>query len=132
MPYAPTKSMQAAARAAKAARDSKPKSQRGMTATGLRRMSDLIAGREFSLNTVKRMLGYLSRHLPDKQGETWGEQGKGWQAWNGWGGDSTGAWAARIIRRDDPAWWNRWVEGPRNKALAYALGFSAKPVTTDE
>jgi hypothetical protein len=37
----------------------------------------------------------------DKQGETWDEQGAGWQAWQGWGGDEGWAWARSIVEREE-------------------------------
>jgi hypothetical protein len=47
------------------------------------------------------MVRYFDRHQSDKKGETWDEQGKGWQAWNGWGGDAGWTWAKRIVARID-------------------------------
>jgi len=49
---------------------------------------------------VRRMVAYFDRHEIDKEGATWDEQGKGWQAWNGWGGDEGRAWARRIIEEN--------------------------------
>jgi phage-related protein (TIGR01555 family) len=80
-------------------REGKPESQRGMTAVGLARARDLANGRAVSLDTIERMVSYFARHEVDKQGSTWGEQGKGWQAWQGWGGDEGRAWATRILER---------------------------------
>jgi len=37
----------------------------------------------------------------DKKGSTFGEQGKGWQAWNGWGGDAGYSWAKKIVGQMD-------------------------------
>ena len=34
------------------------------------------------------MKNFFTRHEIDKQGSSWDEKGKGWQAWNGWGGDA--------------------------------------------
>jgi hypothetical protein len=34
------------------------------------------------------MKNFFTRHEVDKQGSSWDEKGKGWQAWNGWGGDA--------------------------------------------
>lgn len=85
-----------AARALKV-RASKPPSERGMTSTGLARARDLANGRPVSLDTARRMVAYFERHEVDKQGETWDEQGKGWQAWNGWGGDEGWRWAKRLV-----------------------------------
>jgi hypothetical protein len=52
-----------------------------------------------SEDTVRRMKAFFDRHEVDKQGETWDEQGKGWQAWNGWGGDAGYSWATAIVER---------------------------------
>ncbi len=91
-----------------------------MTRVGLARARQFSNREPMSLETVKRVLGYLSRHLVDKQGETWSERGKGWQAWNGWGGDAGARWARRIVRREDPDWYARWASKQRNKALIRA------------
>jgi len=45
------------------------------------------------------MKAYFDRHEVDKQGSTWSEQGKGWQAWQGWGGDEGRTWANAIVER---------------------------------
>lgn len=111
------RSVSAAALRAKRARDGKPPSQQGMTPVGLARMNQLIRGDALSLRTVRRMLGYFSRHLPDKQGSTWDDRGKGWQAWHGWGGDPGARWAVRTVRQNDVDWFNKWAKAPRNKAL---------------
>lgn len=94
----PQKVRENAARALKV-REEKPASQRGMTPTGLARARDLSNGRAVSLDTIKRMKAYFDRHEVDKQGSTWDEQGKGWQAWQGWGGDEGWAWAKSILAR---------------------------------
>jgi len=77
-----------------------------------------IENREpMTIETLRRVLGYLSRHLVDKQGATWNDQGKGWQAWHGWGGDPMGRFVIRTLRRHDTEWFNRWAESPRNRRL---------------
>lgn len=68
-----------------------------MTAVGLARANQLANREPLSLDTVQRMVAYFERHEVDKQGSTWDEQGKGWQAWYGWGGDEGWAWARRIV-----------------------------------
>lgn len=88
-----------------------------MTAVGIARARDLSNRRELSTETLRRMLGYFSRHLVDKDAATWGEQGKGWQAWHGWGGDPGARWASRELRRNDAEWYESWAQSPRNKAL---------------
>jgi len=85
------------ARMALDVRESKPASQQGMTAVGLARANQLANRQSVSLETVQRMVAYFDRHEIDKQGSTWDEKGKGWQAWNGWGGDEGRVWANRIL-----------------------------------
>ncbi len=80
-------------------REEKPDSQKGMTPVGLARARDLINKRPLSEETVRRMKAYFDRHEVDKQGSTWDEKGKGWQAWNGWGGDAGRTWANRIVNQ---------------------------------
>ncbi len=84
-------------------RSEKPASQRGMTPVGIARARDLINGRPMSPDTIKRMVAYFTRHEVDKQGETWGDQGKGWQAWQGWGGDEGYTWAKKVLRQMESA-----------------------------
>jgi len=81
-------------------RATKPESQRGMTPVGLARANQLAKREPVSLVTVRRMVAYFDRHEIDKEGATWDEQGKGWQAWNGWGGDEGRAWARRILEEN--------------------------------
>ena len=97
--YVPNDAMAANAKRALDVREGKPASQRGMTAVGLARARDLMNKRALSADTVRRMKAYFDRHEVDKQGATWDEQGKGWQAWNGWGGDAGRTWANAIVER---------------------------------
>ena len=97
--YKPTAEMAAAAKRALEVRDSKPPSQRGMTPVGLARANQLIKREPLSLSTVKRMKAFFDRHEVDKQGSTWDEKGKGWQAWQGWGGDPGRSWANKIVAK---------------------------------
>ena len=78
-------------------RATKPPSQRGMTHVGLARARQLISRQRLSERTVRRMKAYFDRHSVDKLGSTWASQGKGWQAWNGWGGDAGYSWSRRIV-----------------------------------
>ena len=97
--YVPTNAMADNARRALDVREKKPMSQRGMTSVGIARARDLINKRPMSEDTVRRMKAFFDRHEADKQGATWSEQGKGWQAWNGWGGDEGYSWATAIVER---------------------------------
>ena len=72
-----------------------------MTPVGVRRAVQLAEGQPVSLETVRRMWSYFQRHEVDKDGDTWGEQGPGWQAWHGWGGDAGYAWARKVVRQMD-------------------------------
>lgn len=85
------------ARIALETRRMKPPSQRGMTAVGIARARDLSNRRPLSINTIRRMKAYFDRHEIDKEGSSWPESGKGWQAWYGWGGDEGRYWAAEIF-----------------------------------
>ena len=97
--YIPNDAMIANAKRALAAREKATPSNRGMTAVGLARARDIINKRPLSEDTVRRMKAYFDRHEIDKQGATWKTQGKGWQAWNGWGGDAGQTWANAIVER---------------------------------
>ena len=97
----PPQAVRDAARRALEVREKKAPSQRGMTAVGLARARDLANGRPVSRETLRRMKAYFDRHEVDKQGSTWNEQGKGWQAWMGWGGDPGRAWVNRMLRQTD-------------------------------
>jgi phage gp29-like protein len=99
--FRPTDAMAKNAQAALDTRRQKPASQRGMTAVGLARARDIANRTELSEDTVRRMVSFFARHEVDKEGITWDQQGKGWQAWNGWGGDEGWAWAKRIVERLD-------------------------------
>ena len=94
--WVPSQKIQENARRALEVRESKPKSQRGMTAKGLARARQLSEGRAVDVEDVKEMYAYFSRHLVDKKGSTWNEKGKGWQAWYGWGGDEAFQWVSRL------------------------------------
>jgi len=108
--FVPPKAVQDAAKRALEVRGSKPESERGMTAVGIARARDLSNGKSLSLETVRRMKAYFDRHAVDKEGETWDEQGKGWQAWMGWGGDDGRKWADKIARQADEETKKTWPE----------------------
>jgi capsid protein len=97
--YIPTDAMADNARRALEIREKKPISQRGMTSVGIARARDLMNKRPMSEDTVRRMKAFFDRHEVDKQGETWDEQGKGYQAWMGWGGDEGYSWSTAIVER---------------------------------
>jgi lambda family phage portal protein len=99
--FTPPQGAREAAKRALDVREGKPASQRGMTPVGIARARDLMNGVKLSPDTVRRMLNFLTRHEVDKKGSTWDEQGKGWQAWHGWGGDAGYSWAKKIVGQMD-------------------------------
>ena len=99
--HIPPESVRKAARDALSARKDAPPSERGMTAVGLARARDLANGRPVTIATMRRMRSYFARHEVDKEGATWDEKGKGWQAWHGWGGDPGREWVERTLERED-------------------------------
>lgn len=101
--FKPPQGAREAARRALEVRAEKPESERGMTPVGIARARDLSAGKTLSPETVRRMLSFFERHEGDKSGSTWDAQGKGWQAWHGWGGDAGFAWARKVVRQLDAA-----------------------------
>ena len=71
--YKPTAGMKSAARKAiKFKEDGKAKG--AGTAVGWGRARQLVNGESLSLDTVKRMFSFFSRHEVDKKGENWGSQ----------------------------------------------------------
>ncbi len=95
--FTPPKGAREAAARALDVRSEKPASQRGMTEVGIARARDIVLDKSLSPKTVRRMLAFFSRHEVDKKGETWDEQGKGWQSWSGWGGDAGFSWAKKVV-----------------------------------
>lgn len=115
--FRPPAGVARAARRALEVRAEAPPSERGLTPVGIARAAQLGNRRPVSVATMRRMLGYFSRHLPDKQGATWGEQGRGWVAWHAWGGDAGARWALSELSRYDRDWFDAWAKAPRNRAL---------------
>ena len=74
-----------------------PKSRRCCTPVGIRRAVQLKNRQPMSIQTVRRMVSYFARHEVDKQGEGWGQDSKGYQAWLLWGGDVGWEWAQQVI-----------------------------------
>lgn len=95
--HTPPQAVQRNAQRALDVRDDKPESERGMGPTGLARARDLSNGRPVSIEVMREMWPWFERHEVDKQGDTWDDEGKGWQAWNGWGGDEGRAWVIEVL-----------------------------------
>lgn len=76
----------------------------GFTDVGRRRASQLANNQPVSLETIKRIYSYLSRHESDARAEGFerGEKGypsAGRVAWDAWGGDEALAWSRSIAER---------------------------------
>lgn len=99
MPFTPPASVRRAAQRGLDLREDQPPSNRAGTPVGLARARDLANGRAVSPRTIARMVSYFARHEVDKQGEGWGTDSKGYQAWLLWGGDPGRRWAESIARR---------------------------------
>lgn len=99
----PPPAVAAAARRGLELRAKQPPSNRGGTPVGIRRAAQLANREPVSLSTLKRMVSFFARHEVDKQGEGWGVDSKGYQAWLLWGGNPGRAWAKRMIARLTPA-----------------------------
>ena len=99
--YKPTSAMSKAAKRGLEMRNEQSESNKGMTQVGLARANQLINGESLSLETVKRMYSFFSRHEVDKQSKEWKEgNSKGEQGWLGWGGDPGYSWSKAIVERE--------------------------------
>lgn len=83
--YKPTEAMANNAKRGIEMRNKQPPNNQGGTAVGLARANQLINRENLSLDTVKRMYSFFSRHEVDKQSESWKKgNSKGEQAWLLW------------------------------------------------
>ena len=78
----------------------------GFTRVGRTRAGQLARGESVSLETLKRMKSFFSRHQGDKTalGFSRGEKGfpsGGRVAWDAWGGDAGFAWAESMVERNE-------------------------------
>ena len=100
--YSPPAGARAAARRAiKFKEDGKAKG--AGTSVGWTRAGQLARGEALSLDTVKRMYSYFSRHEVDKKGKDWANQANpsnGYIMWLAWGGDAGFSWSRRIVERE--------------------------------
>ena len=72
---------------------------RGGTEIGVARAQELVARRDLSPETIKRMVSYFARHEVDKRGKNFFNDenpSAGRIAWLLWGGDVGRAWALDI------------------------------------
>ena len=101
--YTPTDSMAAAGRRAIKWKE-EGKARGAGTTVGWTRARQLANKEALTLDTVKRMYSYFSRHEVDKQGKGFspGEEGypsNGKIMWEAWGGDAGYSWSRAIVER---------------------------------
>jgi hypothetical protein len=74
------------------------------TPVGWGRATDIVSGRSMSLDTVKRMYSFFSRHEVDKKGKGFysGPEfpSNGRIMWDAWGGDAGFTWSRAIVERE--------------------------------
>ena len=80
----------------------------GFTSVGRTRAGQLARGENISIETLKRMKSFFSRHKTDGQalGFNRGEKGfpsAGRVSWDAWGGDAGFAWAESMVERYENA-----------------------------
>lgn len=105
--YSPNEGMKAAARRALKWKEDGLATGAG-TPVGWGRASDIVAGRSMSLDTVKRMFSFFSRHEVDKKGKGFYDgpefPSNGRIMWDAWGGDAGFAWSRAIVEREKKFW----------------------------
>ena len=100
--YMPTNGMKSAARRALRWKEEGKATGAG-TPVGWGRATDIVAGRGLSLDTVKRMYSFFSRHEVDKKGKDFynlSNPSNGRIMWDAWGGDAGFAWSRAIVERE--------------------------------
>lgn len=100
--YAPTGGMKSAARRAIRWKE-EGKAKGAGTAVGWTRAGQLARGESLSLDTVKRMYSFFSRHEVDKQGKDFyntSNPSNGRIMWDAWGGDAGFSWSRKIVERE--------------------------------
>jgi hypothetical protein len=103
--YKPTAGMQSAARRAIKYKE-QGKAKGAGTAVGWTRAGQLARGESLSLDTVKRMYSFFSRHEVDKKGKDWDNAenpSNGKIMWLAWGGDAGFSWSRAIVNREKGA-----------------------------
>jgi len=100
--YKPTAGMKAAARRAIKWKEQGKATGAG-TPVGWTRAGQLVRGEALSLDTVKRMYSFFSRHEVDKKGEDFNNTSNpsnGRIMWDAWGGDAGYSWSRKIVERE--------------------------------
>jgi hypothetical protein len=101
--YSPNAGMKAAARRALKWKEEGKATGAG-TPVGWGRATDIVNGASMSLDTVKRMYSFFSRHEVEKKGKCFFDGAEfpsnGRIMWDAWGGDAGFAWSRSIVERE--------------------------------
>jgi len=100
--YSPNDGMKSAARRALKYKEDGKATGAG-TPVGWGRATDIVNGTPMSLDTVKRMFSFFSRHEVDKKGKDFDNAenpSNGKIMWLAWGGDAGFAWSRAIVERE--------------------------------
>jgi hypothetical protein len=103
--YTPNSGMKAAARRALKWKEDGKATGAG-TPVGWGRATDIVNGSAMSLDTVKRMYSFFSRHEVDKKGKDFyntSNPSNGRIMWDAWGGDAGFSWSRAIVNRNKEA-----------------------------
>jgi hypothetical protein len=71
------------------------------TPVGKTRASQLAKGEAISIDTIKRMYSYLSRHKVDLESSKSYDDGCGKLMYDAWGGDAALSWSERFLNSDE-------------------------------
>ena len=113
--YSPNAGMKAAARLALKWKEDGKATGAG-NPVGWGRATDIVSGASMSLDTVKRMYSFFSRHEVDKKGKGFFDgpefPSNGRIMWDAWGGDSGFAWSRSIVEREKSKTEKIWQGSP--------------------
>jgi hypothetical protein len=88
------------------------------TPVGWGRATDIVNGSAMSLDTVKRMYSFFSRHEVDKKGKGFFDgpefPSNGRIMWDAWGGDAGFSWSRSIVEREKNKTEKLWEISPFN------------------
>ena len=110
--YTPNSGMKSAARRAIKWKEDGKATGAG-TPVGWGRATDIVSGRSMSLDTVKRMYSFFSRHEVDKKGKGFYDgpefPSNGRIMWDAWGGDAGFSWSRAIVEREKNKAEKAWI-----------------------
>lgn len=127
--YTPTAGMKAAARRALKWKEQGKATGAG-TPVGWGRATDIVNGSAMSLDTVKRMYSFFSRHEVDKKGKDFyntSNPSNGRIMWDAWGGDAGFSWSRAIVNREKKAGeilfegFGQMIKGPQSISKVFDL-----------